>query len=155
MSHFAAFDPAGGYDAADFRKLADSLRDVPGNLRAALARKLRPIGERTVADAKARSSWSTRIPGAISLRVSFRDKNPGLVITVDHVAAPHARPFEGLLSRPAYGSGFRHPLFGNTDVWVDQAFRRFVWPAVQATNQDVAREVDAAVDETLAAAGFH
>ena len=147
--------PAAFYGADDFRRLANSLREVPDELRARLARRLRPVGDRTVADARARASWSSRIPGAISMRVAFKGKNPGLIITVDHVAAPHARPYEGLLARAGHGNTFRHPFFGDTDVWYAQPFRPFVWPAVLATNQDVARDVDAAVDEALAAAGFH
>lgn len=138
------------YAAAEFIAMADAFRKVPPELRRQLGNRLRPIGEKAVAAARSNASWSSRIPGAISMRVEFNGNNPGLVISVDHKAAPHARPFEGILS-----PSFRHPVFGDTDRWVSQDARPFVWPAVLATQQEIAPEVEAAIDATLAAAGFH
>lgn len=143
----ATSDP---YGATEFVLLAGAFARVPEELRARLAARLRPIGERAVDAARAKASWSSRIPGAIRLRVQFRGKNPGLLITVDHKAAPHARPFEGILS-PV----FRHPVFGDYDTWVAQSARPYVWPAVLETQQEIASEVDEAIDEALGAAGFH
>lgn len=138
------------YGSTDFLLLADQFRDVPAEMRSRLAARLRPIGERTVADAKARASWSSRIPAAIHLRVSFSGKNPGLIITVDHTVAPHARAYEGIVY-----DVFRHPLFGDREYWYDQKSRRYVWPAVQATQQEVADLADDVIDEVFAAAGFY
>ena len=138
------------YGSSDFLLLADDFRDVPASMRAGVARRLRPIGESTVADARQRASWSSRIPGAISLRVQFTGKNPGLTITVDHTKAPHGRAFEGIVY-----DVFRHPLFGDRDHWYDQKARPYVWPAVQATQQEVADLAENVIDEVFSSLGFH
>lgn len=141
---------APAYGAAEFVAMADAFGRVPPELRRRLGHRLRPLGERSLAAARANAAaWSTRIPGAISLQIRFAGKNPGLIITVDHKAAPHGRPLEGILTNV-----FRHPVFGDTDTWVAQDARPYVWPAIEATQQDIAGEVDAAIDETFAEAGF-
>lgn len=142
--------PGQQYTAAEFVLLAEQFRRVPEGMRRSLARRLRPVGERALATARRKAAWSTRIPSAIGLRLRFTGKGAGLSLVVDHKAAPHARPYEGLLSRV-----FRHPLFGNRDFWFSQDARPFVWPAVLDTQQEIASEVDEAIDEALGAAGFH
>lgn len=137
------------YGASEFLLLAAQLRRVPEHMRRTLTRRLRPIGQRAVDRARMNASWSKRIPAAISLRVSTTGRGAGLSLVVDHDVAPHARPYEGLLSRV-----FRHPLFGDRDLWFPQDARPFVWPAVLSTQQDIAAEVDAAIAETFAAADF-
>lgn len=137
------------YTGEDFVRLEADFRDVPDQLRRALAARLRPVGEVTAAAVRRHASWSSRIPGAVHLTIAFTGKNPGLTISVDHNAAPHARPYEGMLQ-----DFFRHPVFGNTDAWVRQDARRFVWPAVQETQQEVADAVDEAIDAAFHAAGF-
>jgi hypothetical protein len=140
----------GEYKASEFILLAEQFKRVPDNMRRTLARRLRPIGERALAAARANASWSSRIPSAITLQVRFIGKAAGLALVVDHNAAPHARPYEGILSMQ-----FRHPLFGDRDFWYEQTARPYVWPAVAATQQAVAVEVDAAIDDVLTAAGFN
>lgn len=142
------------YAAKDFARLEADLRDVPEHMRKALDRRLRPAGEKTVSAIRRHASWSSRIPGAVRLRVAFKAKDVGLIITVDHNAAPHARPFEGIVARAGHGNTFRHPVFGDTDTWVDQPFRRFVWPGVEETQQEVADAVDEAVAAAFHAAGW-
>lgn len=134
------------YGAAEFRLVAQRMADVPDDVRRGLTRRLRVIGQRTVQVAAMKASWSSRIPASLRLRVSFKAKNPGLVISADADAAPHARPHEGLLSLTGT---FRHPVFGNTDVWVSQPTRPFLWPSVLDTNDDVGRAADEAIDEAL------
>jgi len=137
------------YTGKDFVRLELDLRDVPTQLRKMLDRRLRSVGDVTVAAVRRHASWSSRIPGAVHLRVRFTGKDPGLLIYVDAAAAPHARPYEGLLK-----DSFRHPVFGDVDVWVSQDVRRFVWPGVQETQQQVADAVDEAIAAAFHAAGF-
>lgn len=137
------------YGAAEFIALAEGFREVPDELRKHVAHRLRPVGEITVAAVRRNASWSSRIPGAVSLRIAFRGKDPGLIITVDRHKAPHARPYEGFMA-----SSFRHPVFGDRDTWVTQDVRRFVWPAVQETQQEVADAVDEAIAAAFHAAGW-
>lgn len=140
-----------GYDrdAGEFYALAESFRQIPDEFRKHVEYRLRPVGERTVEAVRRNASWSSRIPGAVRLKVAFRGKDPGLIITVDRHQAPHARPYEGFLAE-----SFRHPVFGDTDTWVTQDARRFVWPAVLETQQDVADAVDEALAGAFHAAGF-
>lgn len=136
-------------DAKEFLALAESFRDVPDELRKHVTHRLQPVGQRTVEAVRRNASWSSRIPGAVRLRVAFRGKDPGLIISVDRHQAPHARPYEGFLA-----SSFRHPVFGDTDTWVSQDARRFVWPGVLETQQEVADAVDEAIAAAFHAAGF-
>lgn len=141
------------YDSKAFARLEADLREVPEHMRKALDRRLRPAGEQTVAAIRRHASWSSRIPGAVRLRVAFKAKDVGLIITVDQHAAPHARPFEGIATRTG-GDSFRHPVFGDTATWVDQKHRRFVWPGVEETQQQVADAVDEAIAAAFHAAGW-
>ena len=123
---------------ADLSKLP---REVRRQVIPALERAARPI-ER---DMKRRASWSTRIPGAISVETSSGGlfgarRAPGVRLRVDSRAAPHARPLEGF-SRPV----FRHPVYGNRQVWVSQRARSFFAPAIRAGEAGVVRAVDEAV----------
>lgn len=115
-------------------------------MRKELRRGLRVVGKSTEADAKANASWSTRIPGAITLRISTSSRVGGLFLRVNSQKAPHARPFEGLSSRTQY---FRHPVFGNPDVWVAQKERRFLLPAVEKNRA----QLRSAALDAVAAAG--
>lgn len=142
-------DEGGRYGSVQFLDLADKLAAVPDDVRRRLTPKLRRIGQRTVEEARSRAAWSSRIPSAIRLRVSFAGKNPGLILSVDRHQAPHGRPYEGILT-----GTFRHPVFGNTDVWVAQEARPYLWPAAVATQQDAAQAAEEAIDDALAAAGF-
>jgi hypothetical protein len=128
---------------ADLGKVPVELRR---ELRPALVRAATPI----LRDAKDRSSWSSRIPGAIKLRLSLSARNPGVRLVTDVAAAPHARPFEGQGdNRPT----FRHPVFGR-DVWVQQRKRPFFFPAARAGAEGVMRESSAAVVAAARSAGF-
>jgi hypothetical protein len=127
---------------ADLGKIPPELRR---HLRPAMRKAARPI----LADAKRRASWSSRIPGAISIRTSMSQRNPGVRLVVDAAKAPHARPFEG-----TRGGQFRHPVWGNREVWVSQRARPFFFPAVYAHRDDVAREANSAVLAAARSAGF-
>lgn len=110
------------------RELARALGRMPAELRLELRPELRKAGQIVADQAKANASWSTRIPGAISVSTSTTSRTGGVAVRVDHIKAPHARPLEGVT-----GNGiFRHPVFGNRSNWVDQPTRPFLFPAVRA-----------------------
>lgn len=136
---------------ADFGKFP---ANVTRELRPALRKAAQPI----LRDAKQRASWSTRIPGAISLGASFTSRNPGVRLRVDASKAPHARPYE-------FGSGrnrnLRHPVFGRGGpanrrrwMWTEQQPRPFFFPAVHAGADGVVDETNAAVLAAARSAGF-
>lgn len=136
-------------DWSEMLHLSDRIAQVPKELRAGLRPAMREVGQKVLADARKNAAWSTRIPGALELRISTEGKNAGVVVQARKQDAPHARPFEGITQ----GSTFRHPVFGNTDVWVSQAARPFLLPAARAHKDEAVRVVLAAIDDALARAG--
>lgn len=126
-----------------FRK---DLKRLAPDIRKELDRELRAAAKEVAATAKANASWSTRIPAAIGVSVT------GKVVAVKarEVKAPHARPYEGIGGQ----GSFRHPVFGDRQVWVSQATRPFIAPAAKEHEADFYRRVEDAVDRAAAKAGF-
>lgn len=139
-----------GVDYTSVTMLARTLGTVPLELRKELRPKLRAGAQHIVDDMKSRASFSTRIPGAIGMTVSFsgRGRGGGVKIRVNSKRAPHAR----LLERGNDGgrsSSFRHPVMGDMDVWVSQPTRPFFFPAVFAGRDQVRKNISDAVAASL------
>lgn len=60
---------------------------------------------------------------------------------------PPARSFEG-------PKKFRHPVFGNRNVWVSQSPKPYLAPALAASAKNIRRASEVAVIEVLRQAGF-
>lgn len=142
--------PAIGRDR--FGEVVADLSQIPRELRRDLRPALKRAGEHVAQDARARASWSRRIPGAISVRVRFGAKTQGVAVVVSRKRAPHARPYEGIS-----GSGrvFRHPLFGRRDRWFAQATRPFLAPAGRVRRAQVRADIAKVVDDAARRHGFH
>jgi len=140
---------------AGVRLLAQQLSAMPAELQKELQGRFRPLikaaGETVKRATAVKASWSSRIPKALRLQVSFGAKSAGLRLTVLESVAPHARAYEGITDRRAI---FRHPVFGDEDVWVAQATRPFLWPALQATRGQVVADVEEAIDLAARSVGF-
>lgn len=136
--------------ANSVQELVRELEDIPPALKKKLRPALRQAASPIVADAKARSSWSTRIPAAIRVSTSFRARRSGVSIVVNRKLAPHARPYENL-GQPGI---FRHPVFGNREVWVNQRARPFLFSAVFRHSDDVVEAIDRAVNAAATEHGF-
>lgn len=120
---------------------AKQIADVPKNLRKELRPRLRKAAERIVTTARSNASWSSRIPAALRVEVRARS---GVQIVADKATAPHARLYEFGQDR----RGFRHPVFGNMDVWVQEQTRPFLIPAVVQHGQNVVQEIQEAIEES-------
>lgn len=128
---------------ADLGKIPPELRRV---LRPAMKKAASPILE----DAKRRASWSTRIPGAISIKTSFAGTayRSGVRLVVDSKKAPHARPYE---SGSARNRELRHPVFADPEkdrtewTWVEEKTRPFFFPAVRDGLPEARRQAELAV----------
>lgn len=136
------------YDSV--RLLARDLGRIPLELRQELRPRLKEAGEVIASEARSNASWSTRIPGAIRVQALFGRLTGGVVVKVDRNKAPHARALEGITARRGAlsrttGGTFRHPVFGDRDVWVDQPTRPFLAPAVVAKQGDTRDRVADAV----------
>ncbi|WP_440685340.1 hypothetical protein [Cellulomonas soli] len=129
--------------------MAAALSRVPDELHGELRKQLRTVGEQVREDAAANASWSSRIPGALQMRVSFDGPRTGVRISASAKKAPHARVYEGIVDDP-----FRHPFFGNRDWWYEQAARPFLMPAAEKAHENVVAGALEAIDSTLARHGF-
>lgn len=137
--------------ADEIERLIKDMGRVPDDLRKKLRPKLREAGKVVANDAKLRASWSKRIPRAVSVRTSFTKTRPGVSVVVNKNKAPHARPYE----HGGRAGSFRHPVFGDREVWVSQRARPFLAPALEAKGDAAGRLIAEAVDETTRDAGFH
>lgn len=131
--------------------IAFRLHRVPDELQARMRPVLRQVGQRAAGQARTNASWSSRIPRSIGVRVAFAGKRAGVTIVARRAIAPHARAYEGISAR---GDTFRHPVFGERDVWVAQRVRPFLAPAVSDNAQTLAAEAQGALEAALTAAGF-
>lgn len=111
-------------------------RDVQRELRPALRRAVQPAAQRV----RSNASWSSRIPAATKVSTSF-GRTPGVTVRVDAKAAPGARPIE----HDGQPGMFRHPVYGNREVWVSQAARPFFYRAIEATADQIRDAVGDAV----------
>lgn len=140
----------GSANAAEIAMLSRALGQIPKDLQRTVRAALRDAGNEVLRDAAIRASaWSMRIPHSLELRVSLSTRRPGVYLRANQAIAPHARPFEGILS-----DTWRHPVYGRTTAWVTQRARPFLLPAVQAGAAAVREAVAAAVNQSARAAGF-
>lgn len=131
------------------RLFVSQLRGMPPEIRRGLRVGLRAAGQAGATQAKANASWSSRIPGAITLRTSTTAQSAGVFMRVNAAAAPHARPYEDIT-----GKGFfRHPVFG-TDTWVQEGSRPFLAPASASAREVAKVGADKAVRIASVRAGF-
>lgn len=131
----------------DVERFIKHFGDVPKDIKKEIRPALRAAGRVVADDAKRRAAWSTRIPKATRVSVSFAKRKPGVSVIVDRKKAPHARPYEHG-GRPGR---FRHPVYGNRRVWVPQQARPFLEPAMQAKGDEAAKQIEQAVDRVIRA----
>ncbi|HEY1690060.1 MAG TPA: hypothetical protein VGF95_14490 [Solirubrobacteraceae bacterium] len=107
---------------------------------------VRPAAAVVLADAQARASYSSRIPGSGRIRVTAGG-NVKVIFGGD--AAPDAAPIENR------GRGFvRHPVFGNRENWTEKnSHPAFLGPAFAAHQveamETIERAVLAAIDAVI------
>lgn len=141
------------FDAAEVRDLIADLRQLEGGkeIISALRRNLRAAAAPIKAQVQANASWSTRIPAAVAIGTAFGAKRTaGIFIRVNAKKAPHARPLEN----GGRAGTFRHPVFGNPQVWVSQPARPFFFGQAAQNIPQVERAAAEAVDEAARSAGF-
>ncbi len=134
-------------DTRQLKKLARDLEETTPGISKELTTSIREGAAVTAVAAKALSSWSSRIPGSIRVLGS----NQRVVVRAGGKNAPHAGPYEN------HGTpgDFRHPVFGNRDVWVSQRARPFLTPALQVTAPILEKRVEIGVAKVFAEHGFH
>lgn len=128
-------------DLSPLRGFVTSLRKASPELNREMRKGLRRGGDIVRDEAKGLASWSTRIPGSIRVRTT------GIRVSViaGNKNAPHAAAFE----HEGVPGFFRHPVFGNRDVWVNQRARPYLRPAAESNSDEVADAVLKAVAEAI------
>lgn len=135
---------------AELRRLVDDFGKIPIELKRELRPRIREAAAPTVDKARAKASWSKRIPGAIKVSQSL-GKNPGIKIVVSAKAAPHARPYE----HSGKAGFFRHPVYGNRKVWAVQRARPFLFQTVAEDATSISERIADLVPEVAARYRFH
>lgn len=134
-------------DRVQWARLQRDMRRMAPETKKQLNKELKDLlRQDIVPSAKGHASWSSRIPGAIKPQVTV--KKVGLRVRAKN--APHARPYEGI----SQGATFRHPVFGNRNVWVTQAARPFLDPAVEEHKEEFMEAAGTAVDEAADKTGW-
>lgn len=130
--------------------IARDMRALPDEARRAVRPALRKAGQVVATEAMVNASWSSRIPGTIRVVTSFRLNREGISVKAGGSSAPHARPYEHLGEPGA----FRHPVYGNREVWVSQMARPFLFKAARSTEGTVTAMVLETMDDVAQSLGF-
>jgi hypothetical protein len=107
---------------------------------------LREGAEIVAVKARGLASWSSRIPG--SVRVGGAGART--VVKAGNTNAPHAAAYE----HHGNPGTFRHPVYGNRSVWVSQAARPFLAPALASSEPQVVQTVVKKLDTMFASHGL-
>lgn len=137
-------------DAKDLSKLYADLKGVEGNLRVELRRGIKSAAAPMVSAAKDASGFSSRIPGSVTVKASFAARGAAVRLEAGGAKAPEAAP---LNARGKHGT-FRHPAFGNREVWVNQEARPFWGDSIQAHTNDAQTAILRVMDTVAQKAGF-
>lgn len=130
-------------------RLRRNMLKVPQEMRTAVRRPLRVAAQEVRDDAASNASWSSRIGPAMRIRTSFSGRKPGVFIQVDRRRAPHGRAFEGIV-RPT----FRHPVFGDREVWVEEESRPYLVPSLESNEGEALTLIASTIDDVLAKLGI-
>lgn len=140
----------------ELARLARDIGKIPKELRKELRPGIRYAAKPVLDQVRRNASWSTRIPKATRVSITFAKKDPGAKIVVNVKKAPHARHYE---NRGRRGT-VRHPVYADRSkprsdwTWVDQQARPFAGPAVRQKRPEVEKRIERIVTVTIRAAGF-
>ena len=139
-------------DTRDFKGFAKACRNQAPEVYAEMRKGLREAGELVAKDArKSIEPYSTNIPATIKTRVT----GSGNVAVVAGKGLDSAGLLEfGNKGRGSTKKTFRHPVFGDTNNWVDQPTHPFLVPAlhnnIEAAVGRITEVLDRAVSRVVA-----
>lgn len=137
-----------GVDARDLTNLYRDLDAAGKEIAAGLLADVKAAAQPVLDDAISTASQSsTRIPASMRLVSRGGRGHVAVAIRAGNKDAPHAAAFENG-GKPGK---FRHMVFGNRSVWVQQDAHPALLPALQRNLQRVADAVTDAVDKHLRA----
>ena len=139
-----------GIDTSDFRKFARALTKAAPLIAGVLRVNLRGVGDVVAEEARSLARpYSSTIPDSIKVRVSGA--------TVSVLGGGTGVPLGGLFElgnvNSKDSSEFRHPVFGNRNVWASQPMHPFLLPAlankIDAAEAAATAALDIAIDEAV------
>ncbi len=143
------------FDGQALSRLFKDLRGIDNDLGIELRRTVKQSGsqiaESVRRNAAAASVRTDRLPRSIKTGSTFRRRTAGFTVRADRRIAPHARPLEN-----TGGQGFfRHPVYGNRQVWRYQAAQPFfLRAATPPVLEQAAADLLDAVEQLLVRNGF-
>lgn len=140
-------------DTTELRNLAKMLRQVDPAAARSLTRGLGTIGDLVVNRAKEKARGFPRAgEGTDRIEGSIRKQRSGATLRI--VAGGDDAPEAAPLEHNGQGGAFRHPVFGNQDVWVDQTAHPFLAPAADEVAPEIEEQLLGVIDSSLREAGF-
>jgi hypothetical protein len=141
-------------DPRSYRDFQRALGKLAPEAQKELNKQFRRMLGPLVAGARARASWSSRIPDAIRPQVT-----PNRVgLRIDRKKAPHGRAYEALRKNAVNAQTFRHPVFAGPDRvdwrWVEQRSRPFVLPTIDEHRTQFYEQARRAMATAAEKAGF-
>ena len=140
-------------DYSGVSELVRAFGRLPAATQTRLKAAVREAANLVADQAKANASFSSWIPGAITVQTPLSAKTQAVVRVVsskaptpDHEALPRLMEF----GTPF----FRHPVFGNTDAWVSQPGHPFLFPAVAEKADEARADIAEAVRAAAAEVGL-
>ncbi len=138
-------------DTAELKNFAKGLRLVDRSLYLKMNKKIRVAAQVVADDAKARASWSTKIPATIRVRGGL-----ARLSVVAGKGVPYAVPYEYGGKKMAKGT-FKHPVYAavgsaryeDKGSWPTERTRPFLVPALAAHRTEVMEAMVIAVNETI------
>lgn len=136
-------------DDREVRRFFKDFKEMPKEVQRQARPMLRATAKEPLQRVRRNASWSTRIPNATRVGLSFGKRFQGVRITVNKRAAPHARPFENK-GKPGK---FRHRVFGQ-NVWVSETARPFFYEVAPSWHNNVNKGLGDVVDRVTKEHGF-
>jgi hypothetical protein len=138
-------------DTHELSALFAAAKAAEGSIQVELRRGIKAAAEPVRMGVQAAAGFSSRIPGGVKVKASFPKKGAGVTVYVDPKTAPEAAP----LNNKDRGGSFRHPVHGNTDVWVDQKAQPFMAVGARSGMSSADTAMLAVMDRIAATLGFH
>lgn len=136
-----------GIEASDLAAFQRDLKRADADSLKLFRAALKRGGDIIANDARGRiSGTSSRIAGSIKVGAT----NKGVYVRAGGAKAPHAAAFENL----GKGGNFRHPVFGNRKVWVNQRAVPYLLPSLEGNLDRVMDLVGDYLDQMTKEAGF-
>lgn len=135
------------FDGSSLENLARDLRRASRDFRREVDVTLVEIGTEITAEAKTVASrYSKTVAGTIKMRPL-----PGMVIiSVGSADSPIGAIWElGNKGSKAVSTTFKHPVFGNRSVWVEQARHPVLKIALAADRRQITKRMEATWDRAL------